>query len=161
MRQQAAEREKNQMSQQASLYDQDFYLWTQRTAEALRARRFEDIDIENAAEEIESLGRSDKRELRNRLISLTAHLLKWQFQPDLRGKSWEFTIGGQRDEIKDQLKESPSLKSVLDSELADAYPRGRKVAARETGYPIQDFPISCPWTIEQILDETFWPTDVY
>ena len=98
-------------------YDTDFYSWTQQQANLLKTGRFLDADLENIIEEIESMGRSEKRELESRLTVLLQHLLKWQYQPERRGKSWELTIRNQRRAIALHLKKVPSLKPNLnDSE---------------------------------------------
>jgi len=140
-----------------TLYDQDFYLWTQQTASALREGRLSEIDIENTAEEIESLGNSDRDKLESHLRLVAMHLLKWQAQPDLRGKSWIFTIRVHRRDTGRLMKKSPSLRSKLEEALAEAYPDARQDAALETGIPEESFPDSCPWTIEQILNREFYP----
>jgi hypothetical protein len=145
---------------QTNLYDQDFYLWTQRTAAQLRARQFDEIDIDNTAEEIESLGRNDRNELNSRLAVLLQHLLKWQFQPDKRSRSWQATIEVQRRDISKRLEQSPSLRPSLPDEITDCYPHARNIASIETGIWKTDFPNSCPWTVEDILDPEFWPGEV-
>ena len=93
------------------LYEQDFYAWANEQAALLRSGRVSDADLEHIAEEIESMGRSEKRELISRLKLLLAHLLKWQFQPTLRGNSWRLTIEEQRRDVAEHLADNPSLKS--------------------------------------------------
>ena len=107
-----------------SLYDRDFYAWANEQAALLRAGRLAEADIENIAEEIETMGRSEKRELINRLTVLLLHLLKWQFQPALHGNSWRLTIEEQRYRLEDHLKDNPSLKAQLGQAMRDAYRRG-------------------------------------
>ncbi len=104
-----------------TLYKQDFYAWTQRQAELLRAGQLGELDIENLIEEIESLGRQERQELRNRLGVLLGHLLKWHYQPEARSKSWVYTIREQRQEIQRHLKENPSLKPYLREAIAVGY----------------------------------------
>ena len=104
-----------------SLYDRDFYAWANEQAALLRAGRLAEADIENIAEEIETMGRSEKRELINRLTVLLLHLLKWQFQPALHGNSWRLTIEEQRYRLEDHLKDNPSLKAQLGQAMRDAY----------------------------------------
>nr|WP_294502418.1 DUF29 domain-containing protein [uncultured Rhodopila sp.] len=140
-----------------TLYDQDFFAWANEQARLLRAGKLSDADIEHIAEEIESMGRAEKRELVNRLIVLLQHLLKWQFQPGRRGSSWEATISVQRHALERHLDDSPSLKSALPLATEQAYRDAVIVAAGETGLPRKTFPVSCPWTFEQIMDEDFWP----
>src|ERR1700677_4428442 len=105
----------------ATLYDTDFYAWSNEQAALWRAGRVAEGDVENIAEEIESMGRSEKRELVNRLTVLFVHLLKWRYQPSLRGRSWTLTIGQQRRRLVKLLDANPSLKSQLNEALADAY----------------------------------------
>ena len=102
------------------LYEQDFYAWANEQAALLRSGRVSDADLEHIAEEIESMGRSEKRELINRLKVLLAHLLKWQFQPTLRGTSWRLTIEDQRQEVAEHLADNPSLKAMLPEAMASA-----------------------------------------
>lgn len=138
-------------------YDKDFYAWTMHNAELIRQGRFSEIDVEHVAEEIESMGRSDKRELISRLAVLVAHLLKWQLQPARHSNSWKYTIKEQRLEIADLLKESPSLNHELNSRLDHAYKRAIVIAAKEIGLDEKKFPKSCPFTLEQCLKYTFLP----
>ena len=140
-----------------SLYDDDFYRWTNEQADLLRQGRFGDIDIENIVEEIETLGRSEQRELESayRLISL--HLLKMIHQPARASRSWLNTIVRERNNAESTLHASPSLKGKRDALFARAYRQARKEAATETGIPLLDFPEQPPFTREQIEDETFLP----
>jgi hypothetical protein len=140
-----------------SLYDQDFYAWANEQAALLRSGNLSAADIGNIAEEIESMGRSEKRELVNRLTVLLLHLLKWQFQPSHRGVSWEATIEVQRRDLTDHLKDNPSLKSSLPEITGRAYGNARIEAAAETRLGRKTFPESCPWSFDQIMDEEFWP----
>lgn len=140
-----------------SLYDRDFAEWTQITAELLRQRKFDEIDIENVAEEIESLGKRDRRELSSRLKVLLMHLLKWTYQPEKYTNSWRSTVKEQRRQIKAILKDSPSLKRCITEEFSDCYQDARDMAADETGLEIAIFPIDCEWTIEQVLDSSYLP----
>ncbi|PQQ29350.1 DUF29 domain-containing protein [Photorhabdus hindustanensis] len=138
-------------------YDSDFYGWTQEQAGLLRSGDLSQLDTENLLEEIEAMGRSERRELRFRLEILLAHLLKWRYQADRRGRSWELTIEEQRDKAIDCLQESPSLKNKLDEHLEKAYTTARRLAEKETLINRNIFPETCPWTFEQIMDENFWP----
>lgn len=140
-----------------TLYEQDFWLWTQAMAEALKSGNFSQLDLENLAEEVESLGRSDRRELQSRLTVLLMHLLKWQFQPEMRSGSWKGTLREQRRRILALLKDSPSLRSFLIESIDDAYKNAREQAADETGLELVTFPLNCPHTIETILDSEFLP----
>jgi hypothetical protein len=140
-----------------SLYDRDFYAWANEQAALLRAGRLTEADIENIAEEIESMGRSEKRELINRLAVLLSHLLKWQFQPAFRGNSWRLTIEEQRNRVDDHLGDNPSLKSQLDQALRTAYRSAANEASIETGFARSTFHADCPYSYEQIMNPDFWP----
>lgn len=141
----------------ADLYEHDFYAWANRQAALLRAGRFDAADIAHIAEEIESMGRTEKRELISRLGVLLMHLLKWRFQPTLRGPSWRATIKVQRRELARHLADNPSLKAKLPDAMVDAYGDAVLNAARETGLDESGFPESCPWPFERIMDPDFWP----
>jgi hypothetical protein len=140
-------------------YDTDFYEWTQHQAAALAAGHVSELDLANLAEEIESLGRSDRRELRSRLKVLMMHLLKWSYQPERRrtGRSWWRTIRTQRGDISLILEDSPSLRGQVPDMIEADYRAVRIHASGETGLPLETFPETCPWTAEQVLDEAFWP----
>jgi uncharacterized protein DUF29 len=145
------------MPRNAIAYDNDFFAWTEEQARLLRAGELAEIDAPNLAEEIESVGRSDRREIRSRLIVLLAHLLKWRFQPDARSAGWLATIRGQRDQIELILEDSPSLRPVIAEAQGRAHKRARTIATEETGLPETTFPVDCPFTPEQILAEDFLP----
>lgn len=140
-----------------TLYEQDFYAWTLEQAAKLRAGQWASLDIANLAEELEDLGKSQKKELKNRLVVLLAHLLKWQFQPDRRATSWEVTIINQRLELADHLSENPSLKAQLDDVLQQAYRLAIGEARKQTHLKPSTFPATCPYTQEQIFSADFWP----
>jgi Domain of unknown function DUF29 len=139
------------------LYHQDFYAWALRSAKLLRQGKFKEIDVEHIAEEIESMGKSDKRELMSRFIVLMAHLLKWQFQPERRGNSWRRTIVTQRTKIPLVLVDSPSLNHELAETLGKAYEAAVSDAAAETQLSKDTFPDQCPYSLEQCLDQEFFP----
>ena len=138
-------------------YDRDFYAWTLHSADLLRHGKFSEVDIENVAEEIESMGRRDKRELISRLAVLMAHLLKWTFQARDRRNSWLYTIKEQRIKVRKLLTESPSLKHELSLKVAEAYEEAVVIAASETGLNENIFPNEFPFTFEQCLDSQFFP----
>ena len=140
-------------------YDTDFYEWTQHQAAALAAGHVSELDLANLAEEIESLGKRDRRGLRSRLKLLVMHLLKWRCQPEVRqtGHSWWSTIRTQRRDIDLILEDSPSLRRQVPDMIEADYQAMRLDASGETGLPLEAFPETCPWTAEQVLDETFWP----
>ncbi len=145
----------DQVSPASNQYEQDFYAWTQEQSALLRLGKWQSLDVENLVEEISSLGRQQKQELRNRLGVLIGHLLKWQFQPALRGKSWKATIREQRDEILDILQENPSLKPYLDEAVQKGFRQGINLVLRETPLDIDDLPSECTYAIAQILDLQF------
>lgn len=138
-------------------YQADYYGWTLEQAELLKAGNWQKIDVENLIEEVESMGRSEKRSLESRLIVLITHLLKWQYQPVRRGKSWELTIKGQRVNCLDVLDDNPSLKSKLDELFIKAYYRAKLEAAKETGLDENYFPEVCPYTLTQLFDSKYYP----
>lgn len=140
-----------------TLYERDFFAWTQEQAEKLRARAHNEVDWENVAEEIASLGRSDKREMARRLGVLLTHLLKWQFQPEKRKGGWLSTIHEQRHQIEGLITESPSLRGLPAQALQSEYRFSRYKAADETGLPLQQFPVECPYRVEEVLDRDFLP----
>ncbi|MBE7380212.1 MAG: DUF29 domain-containing protein [Leptolyngbya sp. SIO1E4] len=141
----------------SNLYETDFYDWTRAMATALRQGRWQDLDIDNLAEEIESLGRSDKRALKSRLEVLLMHLLKWKYQPEHRSNSWRSTIIEQRLRIQDLLEDSPSLQPYLEAERERCYANACKLAAAETGLDLRTFPSTCPFTLKVILSEMLLP----
>jgi len=145
------------MPTNTELYDHDFYAWTQEQAALLRKGAVHALDLTNLAEEIESLGKSQHRELGSRLDVLMLHLLKWGYQPLERSGSWRSTIRTQRRELRRLLQQQPSLRPLVPDAVADGYPDARLDAGDETGLPLATFPATCPWTPEQVLDADFWP----
>ncbi len=153
------------MSKLVAEYEQDFDAWIQQHINLLKQGKVAEIDVEHLIEELEDMGKSNQRELVNRFIPLIAHLLKWQYQyrqlqdqwVAFTGGSWRGTITEQRTKITKLLKQSPSLKGKLPAAILDAYPDALKVAVSETGFAKSTFPNSCPYTIEQLLDEDFYP----
>jgi hypothetical protein len=141
----------------STLYDRDFFAWANEQAGLLRAGRLSEIDLENVAEEIESMGRSEKRELVSRLTVLLLHLLKWEHQAAGRGNSWRLSIANARDRLIEHLDDNPSLKSRLDAAVTSAYRYARREASVETNLPEATFPGTCPWSYDQIIDAAFWP----
>ena len=139
-------------------YDKDINAWAQEQARLLRAGRFEMLDIEHIAGEIEDVGKSEQRELASRMAVLLAHLLKWQYQPERRGASWEKTIKAQRKEIAYALGESPSLAPKLQEPrwLDMVWARAVAQAVGETG--LDCFPEECPWAIQgEVLAQSWLP----
>jgi hypothetical protein len=138
-------------------YDEDFHAWAKLNAELMRQGKLSEVDAEHIAEELENMGKSQKRELVSRLAVLLAHLLKWQHQPDKRSDSWVSTIVAQRTEILLLLDDSPSLRHDMDSSIEKGYRFARDRAAREMGIAKEVLPESCPYSSDQMVSEEFWP----
>jgi hypothetical protein len=141
----------------ATLYETDVVAWANEQARLLRAGRWDRLDIEHIAEEIEDVGKSEQRELASRMAVLLAHLLKWEYQPERRGASWETTIRTQRAAIERRLRRTPSLAASLRDPdwWADAWDDALDQATRETGIP--DLPETCPWRLDRVLDSDRLP----
>ncbi|MDR0843012.1 MAG: DUF29 domain-containing protein [Acidobacteriota bacterium] len=138
-------------------YETDVIAWANEQAALLRSGKFSDLDLEHIADEVEDVGKSEQRELANRMALLLAHLLKWQFQPERRGNSWLSTIKVQRKALVTRIKKTPSLKVVLTDEawLAEAWADAVLKAMEETRRDV--FPEACPWTMERVLSDDFLP----
>jgi hypothetical protein len=134
-----------------TLYDQDYYAWTQTQAMLLKERDYLGLDTENLIEELESMGRSERREVISRLEQLVMHLLKWQFQPGFRGHSWRTSIRNQRRELTRVLLDNPSLRTELPLIYIEIYPSAVNIAEDETGLSRAVFPSYPPFTLEQAL----------
>lgn len=132
-----------------NLYETDFYAWTQKQANLLRHQQWNQLDLSNLIEEIESLGKQQRAELRNRWSVLIAHLLKWEYQLEKRSRSWLNTIRIQRLDTLELLAENPSLKPYLQEVLQKAYIKAIVLASGET-----NLPKDCPYTLEDILSDT-------
>ena len=143
------------------LYERDFYRWATKQAARMREKQLElealGIDWTNVAEELDTLGRSEKRELRTRLGVLLLHLLKWLYQPTHQSISWRLTIEEQHDSVAEILADNPSLKPMLDPTLKEVYKDARRKAISESGLGQGAFPPDCPWTSAQVLDSNFLP----
>jgi hypothetical protein len=142
---------------QDNTYDNDFYAWANTQAELLRTGNLQQADNEHSAEEIESMGKGELRALENRLAVLFAHLLKWRFQPTHRSRSWELTVKEKRRRLRRHLAQKPSLKSKLTQAREDAYGDAVLEATQQTGLAEDAFPIDCPFSVGQTLDDTWWP----
>jgi hypothetical protein len=141
----------------SAVYDKDFFAWANEQAALLRSGRLAEADIEHIAQEIESMGKTEKRELISRLTVLLLHLLKWCYQPALRGASWWATIKVQRRDIVRHLDDNPSLRANIGQAMTAAYGDAIILAAAETGFTEASFPASSPWPFEQAIDADFWP----
>jgi hypothetical protein len=141
----------------ADLYESDFAAWAETNAELLRAGRFSEVDLENVAEEIGDLAKSERRALASRLARLIQHLLKWRFQPEKRGTSWQRTILQQRLSISRLLRDSPSLKPAFAGLAIDVYSEAARLTAFEMRCDVNALPSSSPYTMEQLLDLDYLP----
>jgi hypothetical protein len=137
----------------------DFSAWTQHTAQLLRERRWDEIDMERLIEEVEDLGRSERNSIKSQLSRLLLHLLKWQYQPQRRSDSWLDSINDARTQIEDKLEDSPSLQGYPAEQIDKAYARARRRAASQTGLPLSTFPAECPYAIDNLLHEDFLPCE--
>jgi len=137
-------------------YDTDFYAWALYNARLLKEGKFSELDVEHLIEELEDMG-NNRQELANRFIILIAHLLKWQYQPDKRSSHWEGSINEQRVRIMRLIRQKPSLKPGFAHAILDAYPDAVALAVKDTKKPATCFPQACPYSIEQLLDEHFYP----
>lgn len=138
-------------------YDQDLIVWAMKNAALLRAGRLEEIDATHIAEELEDLGKSERRALGGHLRNLVMHLLEWEYQPERRSGSWRSSIDNARAEIAEIIEDSPSLRPIAKERLEKDYALARKNAISETGLPPDVFPTRCPYVIDQVLSDAFWP----
>ncbi|MEJ2769564.1 DUF29 domain-containing protein [Mycetohabitans sp. B46] len=140
-------------------YEEDVIAWSLEQAALLRAGKLSVIDVQHIAEEIEDVGKSEQRELSNRMAVLLCHLLKWKYQPERRGASGETTIHTQRNSIARRIRKTPSLKaSLADPDWwADAWDDAIEAASKETGLSYTTFPDVCPWTTDEVLDHAYFP----
>ena len=152
------------MPNHPTVYETDFYAWTQEQARLLDARQFDALDVSNLVEEITSLGKSERRELYHRLSLLLEHLLKLalaaQHSPEAlqrAGRGWRATVKTQRLGVAKVLRENPSLRTIVPAELADAYAVARVEAAAALEMEEATLPETCPWLAAQVLNADFWP----
>jgi hypothetical protein len=140
-------------------YNTDVIAWANEQAAFIRSGRFELLDIEHIADEIEDVGKSEKREIKSRMVILLSHLLKWERQSERQGNSWRKTINVQRRDVAGCLRDTPSLKPDLQNKdwFESVWAGALDMAVKETGLSFDAFPEECPWSISQIFDENFWP----
>jgi Domain of unknown function DUF29 len=136
-------------------YERDFYSWLMEQARFMREGRFDALDRDNLAEEIESLGREQFNKLVSALRVLMLHMLKWDHQPKRRSRSWMLSIEAQRDELDDVLSDNPGLKPRITEAIGRAYRKARIEAAQETGLEKDAFPATCPYSLEEITSRSF------
>ena len=141
----------------STLYEQDYYLWLEQTAELLAKGQWNKVDVINLVEEIQDMGRNEKRALKSNLTIVLFHLLKYSYQPDRRTRSWLLTIAEHRLRLKEQLKDSPSLQPYLELVFEESYIDAIRLAEAETGLPRTTFPIESPFTLSQALDFDYLP----
>jgi hypothetical protein len=144
-----------------SLYERDFHAWLNDQAAKLRERSHNDIDWDNLAEEVESVGRSQKREIRDRLASLIRHLLKWQFQPGHRAESWRIAIGEQRTFLGGLIELSPSLSGFVSEAFPGEYRYGRQLALNDIGVREDVIPETPPFDLDQAMNDRYLPGEPF
>ncbi|MBF0608287.1 MAG: DUF29 domain-containing protein [Magnetococcales bacterium] len=140
-----------------ALYEVDFYQWAFHNADLLRQGRLTEIDIENIVEELEGMARNNKRELASRIMVLIKHLLKWQYQPKRRCRSWNITIDNQRTDIERLIEDNPSLKNEIEAVIAKEFITAKRKFENETGISASELPKNCTYTFEQLMDYSFRP----
>lgn len=139
------------------LYEKDEHLWLFENARLIREGHMESVDFEHIAETLEEMGKRDLREIISRMRVLHSHLLKWIYQKDRRGNSWNHTITEQRIQIKEEFEDSKTLENHVRDNFNKAYSKARDLASRETGLPLATFPEEPPFSFEEALDEGFLP----
>lgn len=136
-------------------YEVDYGLWLENQIDNLRQHKWKELDVDHLIEELEALNKSNKRELESYLVVAIAHLLKWQFQPNLRTGSWSGSIRNSRKRIERLFKDQPSLKPYVEEVLSEAYAEAKEWAEEETG--LNTLPAECPYSVKEILDSEFLP----
>jgi len=138
-------------------HNEDFYGWAIANASLLKQGKLKEVDMENIIEELEEMGRSEKYQLINRFSILIAHLLKWKYQPELRGRSWSGTIKEQRHRIERLIKQNPSLKHETPEAIQEGFSDSKDLIEKETPIDLNLLPSECPYTFEQIMNDGFYP----
>ena len=141
------------------LYDRDYYLWLSHTAQLISEGKFDEVDAVNLIEEIEDMGRSEKRAVKSNLIIVLLHLLKYKYQPEKRTNSWKSSIREHRRRLRDDFKASPSLKQYMTEVFDECYQDGKAQAADETGLPLDTFPTESPFNPTEALNPDYLPQD--
>jgi Domain of unknown function DUF29 len=134
-----------------TLYETDFVEWSDKTAELLRAGRFSELDIENLSDEVESLGKAERKAVRSQLQRLMMHRIKQQLQPERDGTSWKLSIAEARQALEEDIEESPSLRRHLEENLQKLYHRAMEEALIETRLEYSTLPDKCPWDLDTLL----------
>jgi hypothetical protein len=138
-----------------TLYDTDYYAWTQEQAALVRERAWDELDLEHVAEEIESLGKSDYRAVSSAVYQVLVHSLKWRWQPERRGHRWQSSLVEHRNRLERDL--TATLREALPAMVRNEYPRARRKASAQTRIPVAMFDATCPWTVKEILDHEYYP----
>jgi Domain of unknown function DUF29 len=138
-------------------YSTDVNAWIKSTIDLLREKRWNEIDIDHLIEEVEDLGKSERRGITSQLTRLLLHLLKWQYQPQRRSDSWLDSITDARTQIELAIEDSPSLTSHPTEQLADCYKRARRQAAQQTNLDLSIFPLTCEYDLKLVLTENWLP----
>lgn len=141
----------------SNLYNQDYCLWLENTVKLLLNEQFSEIDVSHLIEELEDMGRSEKRAVSSNLRILLMHLLKYKYQPQKRSNSWLFTIVEHRKRLKVLFKNSPSLNNYYHEVFSETYQDAKDLASAETGLSINNFSSSSPFTPEDVLNENYLP----
>ncbi|MCL1471874.1 DUF29 domain-containing protein [Argonema antarcticum] len=144
-------------NQTSKLYDRDYYLWTEETAKILCQCRFADLDVKNLLLEIEEMGKREKRAVESNLVVVLIHLLKYKYQAEKRSGSWEGSIREHRRRLNRELDDSPSLRPYLETIFDSCFQNAREQAKDETQLPLETFPLSSPFTLEESLNPDFLP----
>jgi hypothetical protein len=144
-------------NQSQNLYEQDYYLWLENTVQILRGNQLDRLDLPNLIEEIEDMGKNERRSLMSNLKILLMHLLKYKYQQPKRSNSWRYTIREHRQRIEEAFEDSPSLKKYFSESFDKCYENARKLAADETGLPVNTFPSASPFTPEETLNSDYLP----
>ena len=145
-----------QATANSTLYDTDLSAWAAHNAGLLRAKKFSDLDIEHLIEELDDMRKSEFRAFESHLQNLMMHLLRWQLQPLMRSGSWRGTIENARHSTAKLLRDNPSFKARLQQTITDEYPYARRSASYDTGLQLDAFPLACPYSSEQLFDETWF-----
>ena len=132
-------------------YQKDVYGWSVATAEALRERRLDQVDLDAVADEVLDVGKHERHLLRAALMQVLVHLLKLRYQPGKATRSWALSVMEHRKRAELVLDDSPSLRPLCGEVLAEAYDLARVRAARQTGMAVRVFPIECEWTVDEVL----------
>ena len=139
----------------ANLYERDYYLWLSHTAQLIKEGKFSEVDAANLVEEIEDMGRSEKRAVKSNLIIVLVHLLKYKYQPAKRTNSWKSSIREHRRRLRDDFKASPSLQRYFKEVFDECYQDAREQSADETGLPLDNFPTESPFTPSEVLNPDY------